>query len=289
MSSDVSYSARQDDLFNAGRRDEFFSPPPKSDAALCAEMARLAYCRLEPDFGFDSNRIQEILKRVDFTSCQFFESQGTTQGRGVHCFLALRQKDNLAVVAFRGTDAKDISDVAYDADFELVPWRKGGNVHKGFAHALDQILPALEPALKEVGTCRLLFTGHSLGAAMATLMTSIRQPDALYTFGSPRVGDAAFVAPLLAVKSYRYVDCCDLVTRVPPKSLFFVHLGKPYYIDRERKIEFDPSRFSIWWDRFLAEAKYLATDAWKLGNVAARSLADHAPINYIWPVKARQP
>jgi len=51
------YSAAQDDLYNPGRRDEFFlSGRPTSDAVLCVEMARLAYCRVEPDFGFDRNR-----------------------------------------------------------------------------------------------------------------------------------------------------------------------------------------------------------------------------------------
>src|SRR2546430_3865218 len=30
----------------------------------------------------------------------------------------------------------------------------------------------------------------------------------------------------------RYVDCCDLVTRVPPEFLGYVHVGALRYIDR---------------------------------------------------------
>src|SRR5580692_4278661 len=88
LSPHISYSAAQDDLFNPGRRDGFFSQAPQSEAALCAEMARLSYCRKEPDFGFDQERIQKILKVIGF-ECQFFESQNRPQGKGAHCFLAV--------------------------------------------------------------------------------------------------------------------------------------------------------------------------------------------------------
>ena len=276
MSLDILYSAAQEDLFNPGRRDGFFSPKPLSDAALCAEMARLAYCRKEPEFEFDQSRIEETLKRVEFANCQFFESPGTSLGKGVHCFVASRASDKLVVVAFRGTDASDISDVAYDAEFLLVPWPRGGRVHGGFDRALAVLRPALEPALEKFSGYRMLVTGHSLGAAMATLQASLRQLDALYTFGSPRVGDARFVATLRGAKSYRYVDCCDLVTRIP-LEIGYRHLGPPYYISGSRKITRNPSTLWIWWDRFRAEAKYLATEAPKLGNVAVRSLGGYAP------------
>jgi len=38
-----------------------------------------------------------------------------------------------------------------------------------------------------------------------------------------------------------------------------------------------------------AAKEYLLKYAWKLGNLAARELADHAPINYVWAVSADQP
>jgi hypothetical protein len=288
MSPELLYSATQEDLFNPGRRDGFFSPKPQSDAGLCAEMARLAYCRKEPNFEFDRGRIEEILARVEFTNCHFFESPGTPSGKGVHCFVASRESDKLVVIAFRGTDASDVSDVAYDVEFLLVPWPKGGRVHEGFDHALGVLQPTLEPALKDFDGYRMLVTGHSLGAAMATLQASLHRPDALYTFGCPRVGDAKFIATLRDTKSYRYVDCCDLVTRIP-LEIGYRHVGSPYYISGSRKITFNPSTLWVWWDRFRAEAKYLATEAPKLGNVAVRSLADHAPINYVWAVKANEP
>jgi hypothetical protein len=290
MSPNSSYSAAQDDLFNPGRRDGFFSPPPRSDAALCAEMARLAYCRKEPDFGFDQERIKKILGDIRF-ECQFFESKGTPQGKGAHCFLAVRddasENRKLAVVSFRGTDVNDRSNLLYDVNAELEPWSGSGKAHKGFASALEEVRAGFDPEIDRVGACRLLYTGHSLGAAMATLMAGLRPPHALYTLGSPRVGDTAFVEALKGIKNHRYVDCCDLVARVPP-AIGYRHLGEPYYIQRNRKVTINPSHRSILWDHMLAAAEYVVRYAFRTGNERVRGLADHAPINYVWPLKASQ-
>ena len=46
MSSSIPYSAEPDDLFYPCKRGEFFpAGRPELEAALCAEMARLAYCK----------------------------------------------------------------------------------------------------------------------------------------------------------------------------------------------------------------------------------------------------
>ena len=102
--------------------------------------------------------------------------------------MAVSNDQQLAVVAFRGTDKDDPSDLADDGNALKVPWERGGKVHAGFAGALAEVRPALEKALQGI-TGRMLFTGHSLGAALATLLAGIKAPDALYTFGSPLVGD----------------------------------------------------------------------------------------------------
>lgn len=255
-------------------------------------MARLAYCRTEPYFQFDRKQIAAALMRLGFT-CQFFESTGSTEGMGTHAFLALHDDPDaarkLAVVEFRGTDAADSTDLANDAEFLQCKWPQGGFVHRGFAEALAHVLPALKRALVKARG-RVLFTGHSLGAALATLLAGVRRPDYLYTFGSPRVGDAAFVATLTGINSRRFVDCCDIVTRLPLESLSpkvkYAHHGVPYYIDRHRLITENPDDVFIDKDRLAAAEEYLREYAWQIGNVGTRGLADHATINYVTAVSA---
>lgn len=289
MGLSIPYSANRDDLYHPCKNAVFFSAGmPTSEAALCAEFSQLSYCRQESSFAFDQDRIRTVLSRIGFVNSQFFENQ-ESNARGSHCFMAVHKDSErdkeFAVVAFRGTDADDPTDLGYDADVLFTQWIGGGKVHRGFAQAFSGLQPTLVPAIRLIG-CRILFTGHSLGAAMATLLSSIRKPDFLYLFGSPRVGDPAFVATLDGLSICRYVDCCDLVTRMPPEVFGYVHIGSPHYIDLNRQIVLNPSSDYIEADQFRARESYLVDHAWKTGNLGIRDLADHAPINYVSAITA---
>jgi hypothetical protein len=287
----VPYSAEKDDLYFPAKHAVFFpNGRPRSDAALCVELARLAYCRLDIGFAFDRDRVRKVLGRIQFTDCKFFETATQPHGGGSHAFLALDGDNKLAVLSFRGTDKDDPTDLADDLNALPQPWQAGGSVHCGFAKALQDVWPGVAAALPEFKEYRLLFTGHSLGAAMATLASTL-QPAALYTIGSPRVGDQAFADLLQGLDNHRYVDCCDLVTRVPPEVLGYAHIpGKIYYIDFNRNVrQIDPDDPYIDRDRTIAEEDYLKNYSWRIGDVALRALADHAPINYVLPVTAATP
>jgi len=90
---------------------------------------------------------------------------------------------------------------------------------------------------------------------MATLYVSHRiqkhQPVAgLYTFGSPRVGDCAFVQYVeqsLGTKSLRFVNDQDLVTRVAPRELGYDHLNAIMFLNQNGTLDQD----SVGWIRFL--------------------------------------
>ena len=61
-----------------------------------------------------------------------------------------------------------------------------------------QIVPAVHSLVNQFPSASVYVTGHSLGAAMAVLSAAHLQTqegvnvDEIYTFGLPRVGDAAF-------------------------------------------------------------------------------------------------
>ena len=117
---------------------------------------------------------------------------------------------------------------------------------------------------------------------MATLLASALPIDWLVTLGSPRVGDAAFIGTLQAANRVRIVDCCDLVTQVPPPLPIggYTHVPTCTYLTQEAQVVLNPTRAVINADRSSARRRYLARYSWRLGNVLLRRLADHAPINY---------
>ena len=80
------------------------------------------------------------------------------------------------------------------------------------------------------------------------------------------------------------MNCCDLVTQLPP-PLFFVHAGAvPLYLDKDGNVDGAYDRDGE--GRQQARKAHLLHDAWRLGTVPVRDLAAHAPADYLrafWP------
>ena len=78
----------------------------------------------------------------------------------------------------------------------------------------------------------LFFAGHGLGAALATLAAARHTPTALYTYGSPRVGDAACATSLRSIENtfHRVIYDEDIVIGLPPMELGFQHVGKAQHL-----------------------------------------------------------
>ena len=261
----IPYDASRASLFQPGRATNFFLEGPlTSDAALCAEMARLAYVKRDPD-------LRAFLARASFSLVTSADVAGS------QAFVAARAGD--AVLAFRGTESDDPTDLGSDSDVALVDLEGGGRVHRGFARALDAVWPAVAPAIP--AGARVLVTGHSLGAALATLAALRQRGAILFTFGSPCAGDTAFAARPDHPPHERWVDCADIVTRIPPAALGYAHTGTLHYIDRKGRHRAGIGEAAIYADRRRAEREYLTKYAFREGTAAMRDLADHAPINYV--------
>jgi len=245
-------------------------------AFFAAECARLAYKKFDRDPAA-REEVVAALARVGYGGAAFFTAEGTD------AFAAVHADSGAVVVAFRGTE-RDPRDLATDARFVKVAWPGGGRVHGGFATALARVATALDTWLyRHPGAA--LFTGHSLGGALACLAASRLRPARLATFGCPRVGDAAFVATLAGVAVERYVNCCDVVCRVPPAAFGFVHPRPPAYIDADGIVHADLATLDVRADRRRARGDYLRTYAPDFANnLVIRDFADHAPINYVFPL-----
>jgi len=272
------------DVLHPAARSEFFPGGAGLPvAALCAEMSRLAYVEFESGATAVA-QVRSALRPLGYAvaDSDFFV---TDRAKG---YLARSPKQS--ILAFRGTDVDDPTDLGTDADAILTNWQGGGKVHTGFRNAILPVWPPVSAALATVQGA-LLFTGHSLGAALATLAASLspRKPDALYTIGSPRVGDADFAATLAALPSFRYQNCCDIVCRIPPDWMKYQHICPPQYISSSGAVSFNPPEAAINEDQETARIKYLEQQAWRIGTNPVRDLADHAPTNYFSALAGLRP
>jgi triacylglycerol lipase len=193
-----------------------------------ADAAWLAY-------GHDFAAMTTILReRAGLDRCVEIGAGGT------HGFVAAN--DRFAVVAFRGTQPKDWRDIFDDIRFAPVPFDVG-HIHLGFGEAFARAADALAKALADVPDVPVWFTGHSLGAAIATLAAWRHRArvGGLCTIGSPFVGEEDFARQFDAVhrsRSLRFVNDHDVVTRVPPPP-FAIPKGLYTHVARFRGIDQD--------------------------------------------------
>ena len=286
------------------------------NAALLAEISLLAYAA--PRF------IEKLFNGPGATSpLPGFRYHPIRDDEDTGCFLLVN--DSCVIVAFRGTRVPglqdvqsfeeslslSLQDVVIDARFPPADF-KDGRVHGGMLEVYEMMAPDVASTLQaqtQKDNRAVWFTGHSLGGALATLAAAdYGDFQGLYTFGSPRVGDAAFLANLSGKPCYRHVHHDDFVARLPPPFslpplplMEFTHIGagKLVYIDRDGGVDPDTNPDSLtdplagainWRDLFLSFLAELGTigDLFPHGPIRnlldvpipPGALVDHAPIYY---------
>ena len=255
------------DLLHPGDATDFFLRRPFSafdpttpayspvNALWLAELSRLVYRHdAEEDIPPPMPTRTHFLEHAGFRQRQFFLSKET----GTQAMLVeFGGTPAFTVVVFRGTE-QHIKDYLTDLEFgKLSPLGSDKETHAGFTAALDSVWDEIAPAIAQPDG-PMFYTGHSLGAALATLVAARHAPRAVYTFGSPRVGNQAFVASLGNVPIHRIVDDEDIVTTVPSEALGFRHVGTE-------------SRLTAPKGEFSSMRVFGPPKPW----------ADHAPVNYV--------
>lgn len=153
-------------------------------------------------------------------------------------------------VALRGTEG--ILEWIHDADFFQVPCpclAGAGHTEEGFTIMYESLRTGTQPDSPTLvnALAKLKFPqpvnsvticGHSLGGALATLLaldlaanTAFAHP-AVYTYGSPRVGDSLFASTYdqVVTDSYRIANRLDIVPALPP-PLDYEHVLNPYELN----------------------------------------------------------
>jgi triacylglycerol lipase len=192
--------------------------------------------------------------------------------------------DQMTIVAFRGTEPQSLADWMTDAQSSLVAGPMGGKVHAGFYWSLAEVWKYVNDCVHDYDPQRskpLWVTGHSLGGALAALavarwLTAGRPVQGMYTFGQPRTGDSLFARNFnfaFRPHAFRFVNNNDLVTRIPPQTLGYSHLGTFKYFLEDGQF----AEGIGWWNRFL--------DGWRgrIDSLMAGQLDgidDHSMIHY---------
>ena len=189
------------------------------NAYACAFAARIVY--ISPEQIAD-----EVAKALELNSFRLVESP-TIQG-----FVAAGETATL--VTFQGSE-RDFDDWAGNmkAAFIPGPFGNGERVHRGFGKALNNVFDEVSANIEALANpgAPLFITGHSCGAAFATLLAARllstgRDFHSLYTFGSPRVGCRRFrdiYEHLDENRTFRIVNRHDIVARIPPRLMRYRH------------------------------------------------------------------
>lgn len=275
---DLLYPGKAEDYFLRFGQNKFppFEPNAtgysRANALWLMELSRLVYRHDKEENSPPPQPTRDsFLDSAGFKLVRFFQHK--SEDIDTQAMLAKFSQLDYAVLAFRGTE-QNTGDFKTDlkvwkdfiAALESATRPSDENtihMHQGFVDALNSVWGDIETELATL-KCPVFYTGHSLGAALATLAAAKRPPKAVYTFGSPRVGNKAFANSLTDTLIYRVVDDEDIVTAVPPEEILgvrtgFVHVGTEHLL-REKSSAF------TWLKHLMPPPK---------------PLADHAPVNYV--------
>ncbi|HMO14555.1 MAG TPA: lipase family protein [Pirellulaceae bacterium] len=194
-------------------------------ALLFAEIALVAY--LKPE------EFEKAVARIGFTQVQgfkFFDSQA-------HWI----SNEHDSVVVFRDIEATNRQQLLNAMHGELVMAETEGRVHSTFKKRVDGLWPQVEQAMKLDRRC-LWFAGHCIGGALAfisayrCLMSALQnEPAAVFTYGSPRVGNRSYVSQT-ELKHHRWVNGRDFVPYLPANWMGYRHEGEAHIINKSGEL-----------------------------------------------------
>jgi triacylglycerol lipase len=193
--------------------------------ALTPEAAYLMLWASTAAYG-DEAVAGKPLEDAGFKAVRFLDGKATAgeATEGFQGFVAAAP--GLRIVALRGSsEDKDWLNNSREGTVSGGPMNLPGFVHDGFSRQFREGLPLVTEALAQVGDPAdpVWVTGHSLGAALATLMGVRLTRDGLpvkgvVTFAGPRAGDTTFAAEAKALLGDRLVRVTrddDLITKAP--------------------------------------------------------------------------
>ena len=202
---------------------------------------------------YNENLVKDCLLIAENTYCEINKINNESFVEKVleinfdKAILGYNNKYNAIFVAFRGSS--NIQDWISNFHFsKIYPYEKYENVgvEKGF-YSIYKTFDS--PIFKNIvylsikyNTQNIILTGHSLGAALSTLLAFDILKDDVYegyniysliTFGSPRVGNKEFVNSINNINSFRITHYYDIVPHLPQELLKYRHIYQEVWYNED--------------------------------------------------------
>jgi len=161
-----------------------------------------------------------------------------------------------------------------------------GRIHLGFRTQIERVAIELIATVRELRQrypdAVVQVTGHSLGAALASLIRVLLEHDYIpvdvtYTFESPRVGNATWAQwydASFGDNSFRVANVNageqDIVTRVPLSRLGWRHVGRPIILCGGKAFESETR-----WEQYRHDNPISVVDHLRVIRRAWRSVSAH--------------
>jgi|GEM_PF-636285 len=242
------------DFFRGGEEMPDFDPEQRefssSNAWWLGELCRISYT---PDHKESSRKRNEDKpdRKLILKERSSFQEIHSIHKTGNHASIFLWKSDSGkkgTVLCFRGT--KKLRQWIMNMLFRPHNWERfrkpddtdAAFVHSGFYVFFKRVWPLLQEELEQCPR-PWIFTGHSLGGALATIAGIVAEPESVYTFGSPKAGNRAF-ADLAAEEArfYHIRNSDDIVPLLPlPDEKLgekqFDHGGNSFWLNESGEIQ----------------------------------------------------
>lgn len=217
----------------------------ESDAKQFVRYSHISFCHEDAIKEWNCGQQCDLTRRpqtiITFSNSEYgmkgYVAKDTTES-GVNC-----------LAAFRGSAS--LKHAKLDGRFGQSKWPdwqnlnitcSGCKVHTGFAKAYKSIRQELWAATTQCDT--VSFTGHSLGASLASLAAfeararGDMKVDHVFTFGKPRIGNKAYVTAFVELAGsstpmWRVAKRRDVVARLPPRQFGYVHEPIEVYYSKD--------------------------------------------------------
>lgn len=204
----------------------------------CTELAQSTYCVSSPE-QWDCITCDSSIK-LDYV----------VEDNGVRALQGYDSNTETLFVAFRGSvniqNWIDNIQVSKITPYNNMSISVEKGFYKAYASVKADLFDKLSLLAKKYEITRLLITGHSFGAAMATLLTydiitlfPTYTVTHFITFGSPRVGNSDFVQSFNEHYSnvyYRITHYYDMVPHVPEEFMGYLHVSNEIWYDENNTI-----------------------------------------------------